>query len=165
MSESYGIVTAERTLKATQAEYEALEAALEIDEEHDEYHGFEVHNWNGEVHVCAPEDGVWEELPSTFLKLLGSLIAKNNLNYLEFGAAWFCSKTIVGSSGGTYFRIKKDGSLCEPKLYWRSPRRRKRKRQTSERTANKADQPTISQQPEIMKQGSRELRLWEITTQ
>jgi Uma2 family endonuclease len=149
----YCTVMAERTLKATQAEYEALEAAL-VDEEHDELHGFELHYRDGELHVCAPEYGSWDELPPSFLTLLGSLIAKNNLNYLEFGAAFFCLRTIVGSSGGTYFRIRKDGSLSEPKLCWRASRRRKQRPQKAVPKATEADQPTISQQTEIMKQGS-----------
>lgn len=154
------IIEAERGLKATPDEYEALKAVLYPDDEadealdDDEYHSFEIEYRNEEVHIfCWEGGGTWRALPSAFLTLLGALIAKNGLKYLEFGVAWVSPPNV----GGTYFRIRSNGSLWEPKLYWRAMRRHKRRRQTSERNANEAKQVTNSQQTEITKQGSSEV--------
>jgi hypothetical protein len=119
MGNYYTTVTAERTLKATPKEYEALKAALEAPDD-DNVCGFEVSYWpcESEVNVFAPDCGDWDELPERFRVLLGSLIAKNGLEYLEFGASFTYDKPRVGSHGGTYFRIRRDGSLWEPTLTW-----------------------------------------------
>ena len=113
----YPTVTADRGLKATRDEYNALKAALKADEDNDQS-GFEIEYYDGEVHVFAREGTDWKELPRPFLTLLGTLIAKNNLKYLEFGPAFACNTPRMGSSCGTYIRIKTNGSVWEPKLTW-----------------------------------------------
>jgi hypothetical protein len=118
MANYYATVTAEKGLKANRDEYNALKAALERANQDDECKGFEVEYYDGEVYVFAPENGDWEELPRNFLVLLGSLIAKNGLEYLEFGAAFTCARPGMGSHSGTYFRVRRNGSLWEPKLTW-----------------------------------------------
>jgi hypothetical protein len=115
-------ITAERTIKASQQEYEELQAALDEENEGDCPSGFEIHYNDGEIFVLAP-DGDWDRLTDLFLCRLGALIAKNGLNFLEFGAAFTSSRDVPGSAGGMYFRIRKDGSLWEPRFKWRCSRR------------------------------------------
>jgi len=119
MTNYYTAVTGERQLSATSEEYEALEAALYSAE----YNGFEVYydDENEEVWVFA-EHGDLEALPNAFLVLLGTLIAKNGLEYLEFVAAladewppWWVDFD-VGAPG--CFRIRSNGSIWEPTLTW-----------------------------------------------
>src|SRR5690349_5258596 len=131
----FAVIAADNRLKATPDEYKALEAALHADDEDDEthddeaiddeddlalddeddgYHCFEIEYHDGEVCVSAPEGGNWRTLPVAFLALLGALIAKNGLEYLEFGVAY----ADYWGVGGTYFRIRQDGSIWEPKLIW-----------------------------------------------
>jgi hypothetical protein len=114
----YATVTTDKGLKASRDEYNALKAALEVAKDDGECSGFEVEYYDGEVYVFAPESGDWEELPRDFLALLGALIAKNGLEFLEFGAAFTCDKPRIGSHGGTYFRVRSNGSLWEPTLTW-----------------------------------------------
>jgi hypothetical protein len=115
---SYGILTAERGLKATRDEYKTLKGALEAADEENEFRGFEVEYYDDEVHVFAPEDGDWEALPRAFLSLLGTLIVKNGLKYLEFSGAFTCEWSTMGSRGGTCFRITSKGSIWKPTLTW-----------------------------------------------
>jgi hypothetical protein len=118
-------ITAERSLKATANEYEALHAALEASEEKSGISGLQVEYDHGEVYLFT-EDGDYDELSDEVLTLLGAIIAKNGLNYLEFGVAYTCDSPSMGSQGGTYFRVRKDGSLWEPRFKWRCSRRVKR---------------------------------------
>jgi len=110
----FALIAPKSGLKATPDEYEALKVALYADDEDDEYHCFEIEYRNGKVYVSAPEGGDWRILPSPFLGLLGLLIAKNGLEYLEFGVAF----ADYWGVGGTYFRIRQDGSIWEPTLTW-----------------------------------------------
>jgi hypothetical protein len=123
----FAVIAPESALKATPDEYKALELALHADDEDDEsyddealhdeddeYHCFELRYRGSRVYVCAPEGGNWRTLPVAFLALLGTLIAKNGLEYLEFGVAF----AGFWGVGGTYFRIRQDGSIWEPKLTW-----------------------------------------------
>ena len=85
-------VTSDRGLKATIDECEALAAALypPDNDDEDEYNGgFDLIYDDDEVYVFAEhwEDCDWHSLPQAFLTSLGALIAKNGLEYLEFGAA------------------------------------------------------------------------------
>ena len=118
MANYYTTVTAERGLKATRDEYNALKVALEGADEDNECGGFEVEYCDGEVYVFGSESADWEALPRAFRTLLGTLIAKNGLKYLEFGPAFACDTPRMGSSCATYIRIKTNGSVWEPKLTW-----------------------------------------------
>jgi hypothetical protein len=111
-------VDAERTLKATLQEYEDLKTALE--ECSGRRSEFKVEYFDDKVFVFAPtfeERPEWG-LPRTFLSQLGALIAKNGLEFLEFGMAFNCTGPYPNGTGGTYFRIRSDGSLWHPKLTW-----------------------------------------------
>jgi hypothetical protein len=138
----FAIIAADSGLKATPDEYNALEVALHADDEDDEtyddealddeddaglndeydeaddeddgYHCFEIEYRDREVYISAPEGGNWRTLPVAFLELLGKLIAKNGLEYLEFGVAF----ADYWGVGGTYFRVRQDGSIWEPSLTW-----------------------------------------------
>ena len=134
-------ITAERSLKATADEYEALHAALEASGEESGISRLQVEYHDGEVYLFT-EEGGYDELSYESLTLIGALIAKNDLNYLEFGVAFICDRPIMGSHGGTYFRVRKDGSLWEPRFKWRCSRRVKRR---TPKTPRKPSVPTTPQ--------------------
>jgi hypothetical protein len=111
-------VTASHGLKATLDEFEALEAAL-----YSAYNGgFELEYADDEVYAFAlnGDDCDWNSLPRAFLLLLGTLIAKNGLEYLEFGAAAVDDEPWMGIYDGApgYFRIRSNGSVWEPAITW-----------------------------------------------
>jgi hypothetical protein len=110
-------VTASQGLKATLDELEALEAAL-----YESNGGFELEYDDDEVYVFAlnGDDCDWNSLPQAFLLLLGALIAKNGLDYLEFGAAAVDDEPWMGIYDGApgYFRITSNGSVWEPAITW-----------------------------------------------
>jgi hypothetical protein len=153
----YTLVTAEKRLTATPDEYRALEAALDTGND-EEFSRFSVEYDNdGKIFVFADDFGVdWSLLSHRFLVLLGNLIARNGLKYLKFHVAFECDEPVENIQAETYFRIRGNGKLSEPNLYWQAKRRYERRRQNTVPKADKADQPTVSQQTEITKQGSRE---------
>ena len=126
MSNCYSAITANETLKATSEEYNALKAAIETCNEEtiqasggdDAYRcGFEVQYQGGTVLI----GGLFEEgdvYSTAFLHLLGILIAKNGLEYLEFCEVVTCDRPRAGGTGGTVFRIRADGSRWDPTLTW-----------------------------------------------
>jgi len=118
--DDYQPIAPERGLRVTTEEYNALKSILEIAEEEDRYSGFEVEYYDGEAFVFAPEWGDWDELPRTFLSLLGWFITKNGLEYLAFGpgATWGNPTEGIDPGAEAYFRIKSNGSLWEPKVIW-----------------------------------------------
>jgi len=101
MANYYATVTAERGLKATRDEYNALKVALQGAEEDNECGGFEVEYCDGDIYVLAPASGDWEALSHAFRTLLGTLIANNGLEYLEFGAASASTHPRMGNHGRT----------------------------------------------------------------
>ena len=111
-------VTASSALVGTKEEFNILKIRLE--EEQEEAHGFTIEFWGevDEIYLFAEENGDWNNLPKGFLEDFGQLIARNELKYLEFGAAFTASKMAPGSRGGTSFRIHTDGSIGEPSLVW-----------------------------------------------
>jgi hypothetical protein len=117
MANYYTIITARKTLTVSLEEYAALkQAALQTDDD-GPHGGFRVCYAGGEVFISAFfEDGV--TISSEFLPLLGSLIAENGLEYLEFGEANTCDEPRLDSHYGTYFRIRTDGSRWNPTLTW-----------------------------------------------
>jgi len=112
-------VTASQGLKATLDEFEALEAALYSANKDG---GFELEYNDDEVYAFAlnKDDCDWNSLPRAFLLLLGTLIAKNGLEYLEFGAAAVNEEPWMGIYDGApgYFRIRSNGSVWEPTITW-----------------------------------------------
>lgn len=118
MANYYTTVTAERGLKATRDEYNALKVALEGADEDNECGGFEVEYCDGEVYVFGSESADWEALPRAFRTLLGTLIAKNGLPYLEFGSAFTYDRPRMGTHSAICFRVRKNGSIWEPQLTW-----------------------------------------------
>src|SRR5205823_768957 len=118
--DDYQPIAPERGLRVTTEEYNALKSILEIAEEEDQYSGFEVEYYDGEAFVFAPEGGDWDELPRTFLSLLGWFITKNGLEYLAFGpgAAWGNPTEGIDPGAEAYCRIKSNRSLWGPKVIW-----------------------------------------------
>jgi hypothetical protein len=110
-------VTASQGLKATLDEFEALEAAL-----YESNGGFELEYDDDEVYLFAlnGDDCDWNSLPQAFLLLLGTLIAKNGLDYLEFGAAAVDDEPWMGIYDGApgYFRIRSNGFVWKPAMTW-----------------------------------------------
>ncbi len=115
-------VTAEQGLEVTEEEYKALKAALEADNQDDAYGQcgqWGIDYWDGKISIFAKfGEGWWPALPCPFLALLGTLIAKNGLAYLEFGAAFTCDNLRMGSNGGTIFRVRSNGAVWEPAITW-----------------------------------------------
>jgi hypothetical protein len=122
MTDYLTTVTADQGLEVTEEEYKALKAALEADNQDDAYR--QCGQWgidygDGKVYIFAKfGEGWWAGLPCAFLALLGALIAKNGLAYLEFGEAFTCDKLRMGSNGGTIFRVRSDGTVWEPAITW-----------------------------------------------
>jgi hypothetical protein len=115
-------VAADQGLEVTEEEYKALKTALEATNQDDAYSQcgqWRIDYWDGKVFTFAKlGEGWWAGLPCAFLALLGPLIAKNGLVYLEFGAAFTCDNLRMGSNGGTYFRVRSNGTVWEPTLTW-----------------------------------------------
>ncbi len=122
MANNYEQVTAAKTITCTQEEADKLKEILEKAEEEDDIcHGFtfdygEPHG--DQLYLYAEENGTPGALPDEALDLIGELVKKNNLPYLEFGYAVTCSRMIVGEFGGGQFRIYPDGSLVFPTIVW-----------------------------------------------
>jgi hypothetical protein len=126
MPNYYTIITANERLKATSEEYNALKAAIETCNEEmivanrgdDAYRcGFKVRYQGGRVFV----GGFFEAgdvSDTAFLHLLGILIAKNDLEYLEFCQVITCYRPGAGGTGATIFRIRADGSMWDSTLTW-----------------------------------------------
>ena len=118
----YKAVTARQVLKTTQEEYETLKAALEADNREDSYSKrgeWLIDYLDGQVHIFASfTEKWWSGPPNRFLAFLGTLIAKNGLAYLDFGAAFTCDMLRMGSRKATIFRIRRNGSVWQPITVW-----------------------------------------------
>lgn len=120
------VVTPSAGLNCTRAKYEQICALIDTEIGLcDENHGFSVDFYPkvneteiGEIYIMAEEYGEWHNIPNPALRVIGELIAENSLPYLQFGAAFTCSKMRAGSHGGCYFRIYPDGSIVEPVVTW-----------------------------------------------
>jgi Uma2 family endonuclease len=113
MANYHSTVTADKGLKATHEEYNALKVALEASGD-DQSGAVELEYHDGEIYVFASEYADWEALSRNFRALLGALVAKNGLNYLEFDTASTCGGSEMGTHGGVRFRVRPNGSLWEP---------------------------------------------------
>jgi hypothetical protein len=102
------LITVERPLDATQEEYEALKAALEIDPNEAEPTGWEVGYHEGKVYIFALSCSLWQYNTEAFDRLLGALIAKNGLDHLDFRGG--CMGPVVSQDSRIYFRTMPDGS-------------------------------------------------------
>ena len=116
-------VTSQQPLRLTKEEHQALNAALDAANNDEADESRQLGNWesdysDGNVYIFGVFQHGWRELPAALRVLLGTLIAKNTLNYVEFGVAIVDWKPSAGYHGGTYFRIRADGSQWEPKLTW-----------------------------------------------
>jgi hypothetical protein len=120
MANYHTIVTGEKGIPCTPKEAEELDAELERAQIH-EHHGFSFKREDGPEglgYLEADENGTWSELPEKALKKIGELIARQEWPYLEFGAAFTCSRLIPGSHGGTAFRIYPDGTMVDRVEIW-----------------------------------------------
>lgn len=127
MANYYTIVTPNQALPCTAEEANAIRLAL-LD-------GYDCHGFTfnyfpplrdepfagvGEGVLCAEEMADLSELPDDALAMIGDLITRVGLPWLQFGVAHTCSKVRVGSHGGTSFRILASGTIEEPALIWPS---------------------------------------------
>lgn len=118
---NYMKVIPDRALRCTREDADAITAVLENGDEHI-FHGFEFeytsHGDHGEGALLARENGTWTELPRDALRLVGGLIAQNQLSYLEFGVSFSADRLVYDSCGGTAFRIYPNGELVERTERW-----------------------------------------------
>lgn len=116
MADNYWQCTPTQDLAATKEEATALHLALAPGQDFDYDHGFQIEfdKDEGRVYVFAEAYGDPWSLSEAATKLLGVLIEREGLPYLEFGYAFTCSKMRPGEFGGGKFRIYPDGSLVFP---------------------------------------------------
>ena len=113
------IVTPEKELPCTQEQADTINAILDAwSANDDEFHGFTFTFESGAGYLEAEENGSWCDLPEAALVAIGKLISVAGLPYLEFGAAFTASRMIVGSHGGTAFRIYPDGTVVDRIETW-----------------------------------------------
>lgn len=131
MPENYTTITAENTIKCTREEAEALMRTLTntIPTQPDSEQvitvthesaclSIEFDTRDNEIYFFAEDYGNVDEIPHEFLTELGRILTRLNKPYIEFGVAFHASKAYPGSSGGTAFRITKDGEVIEPEVVW-----------------------------------------------
>jgi hypothetical protein len=119
MANNYNQVAAIKSLTCTDAESLEIAQVLNNDAEtKDCYHGFEIEYSGDQLYIFAEESGTPEELSEEVRKLIGKLITKNELPYLQFGYAFTCSKMRMGEFGGGEFRIYPNGDLVWPFVIW-----------------------------------------------
>lgn len=123
MANNYTQHAANQTLIGCKETYDILLKGLEEDE--DQYHGFSLDFYpiaddpnSGEIYLYAEEVGNPDDLPQSFLELLGGLIENNKLQYLEIGFACTCDKMRVGEFGGGSYRINTKGDIVYPETKW-----------------------------------------------
>jgi len=116
MSMNYIFVESLGGLKASQEEYEALKAAVDVANNEDNWSvqcgDWQIEYSDGEVYIGAVFQNSWRDFEGELLALLGTLIAKNGFEYLELRIAieW------PPEYGVTAFRVTRDGSLWHPTL-------------------------------------------------
>jgi hypothetical protein len=69
--------------------------------------------------LYASMDGSPSRLPKAFTQLVGECLKEHDLPFWTIGVAYTCDSYIVGSHGGTEFRIYQDGSIEYPELVYR----------------------------------------------
>jgi len=104
-------------LKATQDEYESLKAAINVANHNEDDPSLQCGDWcisysDGEIYIGGVFQNSWRPLSDELLSLLGTLIAKNDLDYLEFSIRieWWKPRQY----GVTAFRVMPDGSEWLP---------------------------------------------------
>lgn len=122
MANNYSIVTAEDLIPCGSEDGKLLEQIFSMDGP--DYHGLSAEYCAdyGGVFIFAEECGNVDELPEHALAMIGKLLKKANLPYIEFGVAFTCDKIRPGSHGGTRFRIDDEGRIVDPILTWPSKR-------------------------------------------
>jgi len=123
MANNYSQCTPVEALKASKKEAHALIELLHAgQEETDDPHGYtgEYYENDNQFYMYAEDYENSENLPESFLKELGKLIAKTRRKYWEFGYAFTCDKMRPGEFGGGQFRIHTDGRIEYPEIKWES---------------------------------------------
>ena len=113
-------------LEATREEYKALKAAIDAanseDEPSVEFGDWKIAYSDGEVYIGAVFEVCARRLSDGILACLGSLIAKNKLDYFEFAVSENFYEPVPPSvtvHTGIPFRVRSNGSVWEPELSWR----------------------------------------------
>jgi len=130
MSNSYSIFTAATPVPCLPIELEQLQEMLRrAEEDEDHCHGFTIDNSAGPksthlelegAYLYAEENGTVDELPADFLLLLGQLMTRAGMPWLELGCAQTCSRLIPGTHGGLFLRLHPDGAIEQPWVLWNS---------------------------------------------
>ena len=122
MANSYAILTANETVKCSQADYDRLVEQLEKEaseelfrnEDFDDPSGvdFEYYKDDGDLYIYSDEGGASpENISKELLTIIGEIVGKAGLPYLECGIAYYCDKARPGSAGGSAVRFYPDGEL------------------------------------------------------
>jgi hypothetical protein len=115
----YIYVEAVRGIKATQGEYESLKAAINVANNNEDDPSLQCGDWcigysEGEVYIGGVFQISPRPLSDELLSLLGTLIAKNDLDYLEFSIG--IEQWGPRRYGVTAFRVMPDGSEWLPTI-------------------------------------------------
>lgn len=123
----YTELTANSLLPCSQENYEELEKELSgmmLDSDGFElWHDIQIELDKEEegltrLHLYSDQSGDIDNLPPTFLKLLGMTIARAGLPYWEIGCSWTADRKVPASQGGTTYRIHTDGTVEEAHSWW-----------------------------------------------
>ena len=109
----YTTMSAGQSIPCTKKEFDKIENWLEAS-----FSGIQAEFNNGAVYLFATDGCNWEDLQKPALRLIGKLLKRANMKYLECGMAFTSDKICSESQGGWYVRILQDGSLVEPELVW-----------------------------------------------
>lgn len=73
--------------------------------------------------VYGDESFAEDEIPDEALKLIGEIIKRDELEYLDFGVSFHADRVLPGSCGGMKFRIFADGDIIFEDKVWYDPRK------------------------------------------
>jgi len=135
MSNHYTEMTANESIKATDAEFKELSNFPGVEEISDstvkhiasglliEYNRNKSKTnslLSNDLYLYAEESFDYAELPVEFTKIIGKILANHGKEYLECGISLRSDKYSPHSHGGTYIRFLQDGSIIEPTFIWPS---------------------------------------------
>lgn len=151
----FSLMTSDQCVPATQGEFDELKRILDENLDTDDPCGIDCEFDGCSLYLYGAEMAQPDLLPPAALELLGALLRRARLPYLEFGCAYLGSRLREGSCGGRYFRLLPTGEIVTASISWpRRPWSRKpkpacvergiRTRPWRRRSRHKASEGTLS---------------------